>query len=142
MTLSLGGALEELLPKFIGVGFPALFAASAYFAAKRPPVEGLLFALIAGAAEDSLSSLPFATSMSFFAAAAVLVQRLRLPPALAPFLYGAYQLWLWVWLGSTMDGSVFSRAVAALPAGAAATFAAFWILSWADRKGAVDEAEG
>jgi len=134
--------LEELLPKFIGVGFPALFAASAYFAAKRPPVEGLLFALIAGAAEDSLSSLPFATSMSFFAAAAVLVQRLRLPPALAPFLYGAYQLWLWVWLGSTMDGSVFSRAVAALPAGAAATFAAFWILSWADRKGAVDEAEG
>ena len=140
IALVLGCAAEELLPKPLGVGFPALFAASAYFAARRSPVEGILFALAAGAAEDALSSLPFATSAVFFAATAALLRGFRLPLAFVPAAWGAYQLWLWIWMGSSLEGSVFSRAVAALPTGAAAMFAAFWILFWADGKGAVDEA--
>ena len=140
MALVVSCAAEELFPKTLGVGFPALLAATAYFAARRPAAEAVLFALVAGASEDSLSSLPFATSAAFFAAAALLLGRSRLPIAFAPVAYAAYQLWLWMWMGSSLDGSVFARVLAALPVGAAAAAAAVCVLSWADGKGAVDEA--
>ena len=78
-------AAEELLPPVFGVGVPVLLSASVYFALNRTPVVGLLFALAAGAAEDSLSSLPLAASLSCFVVACALLRGLKLHFALAVF---------------------------------------------------------
>ena len=58
LVLAFGGAVEELAPKVLGVGVPVLLIASVFFATRRTPFVALLFALAAGAVEDSLSGLP------------------------------------------------------------------------------------
>ena len=139
-ALAFCGAAEELCPKAFGVGAPALLAAAAYMSLRRPPVEGLLFAAAAGFAEDALSSLPFAMSACFFVAVAAVLRGFKLPLAFAAPAYPAYQIWLWMWFGSELNGSVFMRMAMSVPAGAATLFAVAWALLYVDGKAAMDEA--
>lgn len=138
-TLALGGALEELAPKLLGVGVPVLLSAALAFAASRKPLPGLLFAVAAGAAEDALSGLPFALSLSFFTVLAGLLRGFKLPLlALSPAFF-LYQIWLWIWLGASLNGNIFTRLAMALPLGCATLVVVTALLRWIDRKAAVHE---
>jgi len=92
--LVVGGALEELLPKFWGYGVPLLLAASVLVSVRARPVAVILFAIAAGAFEDSLSGLAPLTSASFFTVVAVLTRWTRIPKAALVLSYPAYLLWL------------------------------------------------
>ena len=137
VVLFVGAGAEEMLPKFLGVGVPALLAASLVMSVRRP-VEAVLFAIAAGAVEDALSSLPAMTSVSFFLSAVGLVRRAPLPKVAAILVYPAYQVWLAAWTGG-VGGSVFGRALVALPLGAATVFAAEWLILLAERRAAIGE---
>lgn len=139
LALVAGGAAEEILPRAFFAGAPVLMSAAAYFASRRGPLPGILFAVAAGAFEDALGGLPWATSVSFFVALAALIKSFRLHVACAAPAYAAYQVWLWIWLGSSLAGNVFARALAALPVGAATLGATVLVLAWVDRKAAVGE---
>ena len=132
-------AVEEAVPKAAGIGVPALLSFAIVFALRRPPLEGALFALAAGFAEDSLSSMPFASCALFFTLAAAFFRWRKLPLAFAVPVYCAFQIWLWMWFGARLRGNVFSRTLVALPIGALTLFAAHVFLAWLDRKAAVDE---
>ena len=138
-VLVIGGGLEELLPKVLGVGFPFLLA-SVQFAAARPgPASAAtVFAIAAGGIEDALSGLPPMTSVSFFLAVAAFTQWSGLTRTAAAFTYPAYQLWLAVWT-SGLGGSMFARLLLSLPIGLATGFVASAALAWAGGKGAIDE---
>ena len=138
LALVLGAGAETLSPKFLGVGFPVLMAAVQFAAVRRSAAAAALFALAAGAMEDALSSLPAATSASYFLALAALVRWSGMPYAVALFAYPAYQAWLFVWTGGP-GGGVFGHALLALPVGMATTLAVGIALGWAERKAAVDE---
>lgn len=137
VVLCIGAGAEEMLPKLLGVGVPALLASALVMSARRP-VEAVLFAIAAGAMEDALSSLPPMTSASFFLMAAGLVRRSGLSRAAAILAYPAYQVWLAAWTGG-LGGSVFGRALVALPLGAATVFAAEWLILLAERRAAIGE---
>lgn len=132
-------AVEEVVPKAAGTGVPALLSLSIVFALRRPPLEGALFALAAGFAEDSLSSMPFASCALFFTLAAAFFRWRKLPLPFAVPVYCAFQVWLWIWFGAKLGGTVFSRMLVALPVGALTLFAAQVSVAWLDRKAAVDE---
>ena len=138
LALVLGAGAETLLPKFLGVGFPVLMAAVQFFSARRPAVSVVLFALAAGAMEDALSSLPAATSASYFLALAVFVRWSGMPRAAALFAYPLYRVWLFIWKGSP-GGGVFGHVLLALPVGIVTALAVEMLLCWAERKAAVDE---
>lgn len=138
-TLAFGGAAEELFPKALGVGAPVLLSATAYFAVRRPPLQAMLFAVAAGAAEDALSGLPFVLSVSFFTALAGLLRGFRLSIFVAAPAFCCFQIWLWIWLGGSLNGNVFSRIFGAVPVGVATLAATYGILRWIDGKAAVDE---
>jgi len=139
VVLVFGCAVEELAPKAFGVGVPALLSLAACHAVRRTPLAGLIFAVAAGGAEDALSSLPFATSAGFFVALAALMRGFKLPLAVATPAYCAYQLWLWIWLGARLDGSVHMRMLVSLPVGALTLLAAHFAMKWLDGKAAMDE---
>ena len=138
LALVTGAALEELLPKALGVGFPLLLAAAVYAGARRRAAFALAFAAAAGAAEDALSALPLATSVSFFPLAAVAAMRLGRAVPVALVAYPCYQLWLWVWLAD-LNGSVFLRVLASVPVMALTAWAAFAALARAERGAAADD---
>ena len=138
LSLVLGAGAETLLPKVLGVGFPVLLASVQFVAMRRPAATAVLFALAAGAMEDSLSSLPALTSASYFLALAVLVRWSKMPYAAALFAYPVYQMWLFVWTGRS-GGGVFGHILLALPLGVVTTLAAEMVLGWAERRAAVDE---
>ena len=97
LVLVSGLALEELLPKIGGIGFPVLLSVAACQARRRPMVMVVFFALAAGGAEDAASVLPPMLSASYFLGVALLA---RWPGMLMPltiFAYPGYQLWLEVW---------------------------------------------
>ena len=138
-TLALGGAAEELCPKVLGVGLPVLLSATAYFAVRRPPLAGMLFAVAAGASEDALSGLPFVLSVSFFTAVAGLLRGFKLSVWCAAPAFFLFQFWLWTWLGGGLNGNVFTRLFAAVPVGIATLAVVCGLLRWIDGKAAVDE---
>ncbi len=138
MALIVGGAAEELLPKFAGVGLPFLLMATLYLAMRRRPAGFFIFAVASGAMEDSLCSLPFATSIAFFTLAAAFLHWAHLERCTFAFAFPAYQLWLRMWTGS-LHGGVFARFLVSIPAGAVAAGIAYLALTWLDRKGALDE---
>lgn len=139
VTLVIGGALEELFPKVAGVGFPVLLAAVQFAAVRRPVLVAALFALAAGAVEDSLSSLPVMTSASYFLAVSLLTHVLDFPRAAILLTYPCYQLWLWLWM-PMLRGNVFHRVLVAAPIGLLAVLAVAAALVWVERRAAVDEA--
>ena len=77
IVLVLGGALEDMLPHFLGVGFPVLLMSALFVAPRRSAVPAVLFGMAAGGCEDALSGLPFAASVSFFALAALVSRSKR-----------------------------------------------------------------
>ena len=138
LVLAVGGAVEELAPTVLGVGVPVLLIASVFFATRRPPFVALLFALSAGAVEDSLSGLPGLTSVSLFVLAAVAARFSRLPSVCMAVVYPLFQLWLWLWV-SGLSGGIFGRVLVSFPVGLMTAFATSVVLVWLDRKGAVGE---
>ena len=138
-ALVVGGAAEELLPKVAGVGFPLLMASSVFMAMRLRAAETVMFAVAAGAFEDSLSGLPPATSASFFLAVAALARWSEFPRGALVLAYPVYQWWLWAWTGGAYGG-LFNRLLLALPLGLASAVAAWAALAWAERRAAADEA--
>ena len=138
LVLIFGAGLEELLPKFFGVGFPVLLCAAMYFACRRSASRMVLFAIAAGAVEDAISSLPAMTSVSYFLIAASLARWSGFPRSMAAFAFFGYQAWLWAWVGS-LQGGIFGRMLLSLPVGAFTAVATGLVLAWARRKAAIDE---
>lgn len=138
LTLIIGAALEDLLPKGLYVGFPVLLAASVYFAIGASIVQAVVFALVAGAAEDSLSSLPFLTSVSFFLLTVTLIHMTEMPYVIAPLVYPVYQIWLCMWV-TDLSGSIFSRVLASIPIGIVTMALTALALMCMERRAAVDE---
>lgn len=138
IILVVGSAVEELLPKVAGVGFPVLMAAAVFVADRRRVLVAVLFSIAAGAAEDSISGLPAGASASFFLAVAALARWSEFPHGALVMTYPVYQLWLRLWTGSALGG-VFGRVLIAVPFGFVTAVAVWLILAWAERKAAVDE---
>lgn len=134
-----GCASEELLPKFAGVGFPVLMSVVLATSPRRNWFSLAVFALAAGGAEDSLSSLPMMTSPVFYLGLAALVRRWELPPAVMIVAYPFYQLWLALW-PSGVEGSLFVRMLVALPVGAVCLWVTERVCRFVERKAAIDEA--
>ena len=138
LVLVSGAALEELLPRVFGVGVPVLLMSVLVLAARQAGSSALAFAVVAGAVEDALSSLPPMTSASYFLALALLVRRFGsawFVPALA---YAGYQVWLSVWVIS-IGGDVFKRVLLACPVGLVTAFVVEMALAFLCRKAAADE---
>ena len=138
VVLCLGGGAEELLPKVLGVGFPVLLASVQVVAVRGPIAAAMLFAVAAGSIEDSLSSLPPMTSVSFFLLAMAFARRAGLPAAASILTYPAYQVWLSAWTGG-LGGGVFGRILVALPVGVATALAVGWAIRTAERRAALGE---
>lgn len=129
LSVVICGAAEEMLPKIAGVGLPLLFAFAVYCGTKFRLVEGFFAVLTAGAMEEALCSLPFATSIVFFVMAAAIARWYLSSIVMMSVMYAVYQLWLCGWTGC-LDGGVPVRFLSALPSGALAA----WIAGWsADR---------
>ena len=139
IVLVVAGAMEELVPKIFNVGLPVLLSAAAYSALRRTPVEALLFALAAGGMEDSLSSLPFATSIGFFVAQFALLRLFKLPLAAAIPFFALYQFWVWMWLGSRHSGGLWLRILSSIPVGALTLALVCLAMRWLDGKAAMNE---
>lgn len=139
-TLAIGGAVEELAPKFIGVGFPVLLSASVFHACRRSLPAMVVFVVAAGAAEDALCSLPPFTSIAFFALAAAAARWLGHAAAVAFLAYPLYQLWLWTWC-SGLDGGLFGRLLVSVPVGGIAVVLLWPLLAWLERRGALNGRE-
>ena len=137
LVLFLGAALEEMLPKILGVGFPVLLVA-VQFLAFRGGRGAVLFALSAGALEDALSGLAPMTSVSYFLIVASFARWSGLPRLAAAFTYPGYQVWLAVWTVG-MGGNVYARTLMAFPIGLVTAFAVGAALTLLFRKAAIDE---
>ena len=139
VVLVLGGGLEEFLPKVLGVGFPVLLTATQFWALRaKSSLQAVLFALLAGAFEDALSSLPPMTSVSFFPMSALFVRQVGFPRAVTALTYSAYQLWLLIWT-SVPGGEIFNRLLLSVPVGMLTAWAVGAALTWIRTEGAIDE---
>jgi len=138
LLLVLGAGLEELLPKFIGVGFPVLLSVVQALATGGSLPMVVVLAVVAGALEDALSSLPFLASVSYFILVALSVRRVGLFRLSAVLTYPCYQLWLALWTTGT-DVGIFSRLLLSLPIGGFTAAVVGTGIAWLGRKGAVDE---
>jgi len=139
VALVVGGAVEELLPKCFGVGFPVLLAFAVSVAARKSAVALVLVALAAGAFEDALSSLPTMASPCFFLAVAAAVWRTRFAKSALILSYPLYQVWLKLVVPG-LDDSLVLRFLMAVPVAALMAFSAVPLFAWLERKAAVDEA--
>ena len=133
-----GAAAEDLLPKVFGVGFPVLLASVPFMAGRFGRLEGMAFAVAAGAMEEALSCLPPMAGVSFFLALALLVRQIGLVWSLAMLFYPVYQVWLAVWLAG-IGGEVFGRILISIPVGALTALAVGAAVNALCRKAAVDE---
>jgi len=139
VLLVLGAGAEEILPKFLGVGFPFLLTTVQALAAGRGNVPVLIaLAMAAGALEDALSSLPFLASVSYFILVVLTVRNVGLPRLLTVLTYPCFQLWLALWTSGSGVG-IFSRLLVSLPLGVLTAVVVGRVHDWARRKGAVDE---
>lgn len=138
LALVLCGAAEELLPKFSGAGFPLLLALSQLVAVRWRTAEAVLFALAAGAVEDSISTLPMMTSASFYLLVSLPVKWTGFPAVATILSYPIYHLWLAMW-APLPDGGTWQRVLAAVPIACVTAYAASAVFEWAQRKAAVGE---
>jgi len=139
VLLVLGAGLEELLPKVLGVGFPLLLTAVQALSVVIGsfPVVFVL-AVVAGALEDALSSLPFLASVSYFIIVALSVRVIGMPRFSVVLTYPCYLLWLALWTSGSGVG-IFSRLLMSLPVGGITAFVIGTVVAWVGGKGAVDE---
>jgi len=142
IVLVSGGAMEEMLPKMLGVGVPVLLGWTLFAAVHRSAPTVAVLAIAAGAFEDALSALPLLTSVSFFVVSALAVNRvcggwgggrgLAALPALL-VAYPLYRAWLCLVAGGGGLGQTVIPAV--LMALAASFVVAFF--AWCERKAAI-----
>ena len=137
-VLCIGGAAEDMLPKVAGVGFPVLLSAVLVNATRRQPVPAVLFAVAAGAVEDSLSSLPLMTSPSVFVLAVAWMRASGMSRATALLAYPAYQAMLPIWTGG-FGANMYMRILVALPVGALTLFMVCLAMVLAERRAAIGE---
>lgn len=133
MALVLGGALEEMLPRACGVGFPILLAIAETAAPRRSVFAAVSFAIAAGAFEDALSGLPALTSATYFVVAVLLVRWARYGCYMTAVTFPVCQMWTWLWV-SSLGGSVFVRVLAAIPLGLVASFAVDLAVRFVERR--------
>lgn len=138
VTLVVGLAVEEMLPKVLNVGFPILLACVFFFSSRRALALSVFLAICAGAAEDSISSLPFFTSVSYFLLFLLAVRLTKMPYVLGPFLYPAYQVWLNIW-ASDLSGNIFTRFFLSIPIGVLTLAAVYFLLDRGMRRVGFDE---
>jgi len=131
-------ALEELTPKFGGIGLPLLLVASATLASRRSLIMAVLFGLAAGGAEDAVSALPVMLSTSYFLGISLWARYRQLPRVSWILMYPGYQLWLGLWT-SGIGGSIFSRLLMALVLGVPVLLALPAVVRFLERKAGVDE---
>ncbi len=136
MAICVGAFAEEMLPKFLGVGFPVLLMAALHSASRRTYFEAIVFAAAAGAAEDALSSLPAMTGSGFFAVAAIVVRKFRPGRAAEVLAYSIFQVWLWIWAEPSTGGPVV-RAAVSVPVGWVTSLATSAALGWTERRALV-----
>ena len=139
VAVVLGCAVEEMLPKIAGVGFPVLLSSVLASSPRRDWFSLAVFAVAAGGAEDAISSLPVMASPMYFLAAALLMRRWELPVGAIAVVYPLYQVWLALW-PSGAEGPLSLRILVALPVGVVSAWAVGRICLWLERKAAVDEA--
>ena len=138
LTLFLGASAEEMLPKFLGVGFPMLLVAVQFFAFRRSLLVAVLFAVAAGGIEDAISSLPAMTSISYFLVVVALSRLSGMPTTTTLLTYPMYQIWLLLWV-SSLGGGIFNRILLALPMGMVTAIVVVVAMGWTERKAAIDE---
>ena len=138
LVIVLGASAEELLPKVFGVGFPVLLAAVPVMVARCGKIEGLAFAVAAGAMEEALSFIPPMAGVSYFLAVAVVARYAGAPRALRALAYPAYQIWLSIWLVG-IGGGIFQRLFLSFPIGLLTMFAIGRAVDWLCGKAALDE---
>ena len=136
-TLIVGAALEELLPKWLGVGFPVLLALAILNGIRGTLPVAVIYAIAAAGFEDSLSSLPYLTSVLFFLGAAALARWTRLGWLTMLVAFPAYQLWLAVWLPGYATGALFVRFLLSIPVGVMTSLATGVAFLWLERRAAV-----
>ncbi len=138
VLLVLGAGAEDLLPRFLGVGFPVLLVLAQLVARRGAPMALSVFAIAAGAMADALGALPTAASASFFLASAWLVHRFGFARAAVAFTYPAYLVWLAVWTGAC-NGGIFARLLVSVPVGFVTAGLVGGVYAWAERRAALDE---
>ncbi len=138
LVLVFGGALEELLPKFLGVGFPILLMSVLFLSPRRTTLVAVLFAMAAGGVEDAISSLPLATSVSFFVVLAILIRSFHFSYAAMLVMHPVYQIWLWLWRPGS-EGGIFGRFLVSLLTGPLTAVFVVLVLAWLERRAALDE---
>ena len=138
MLLVFCGAAEEMLPKFLGAGFPMLLAATLALSVSPGVALAVVFAVAAGGFEDSLSHLPIFASASFFLVAALVVRRTGHPVVATAIAGPAYQVWLAVWMPN-LGGGVFGRILTAVPLSLVAACVVGAAVAIARHKAALDE---
>ena len=139
IVLILGAGMEDLLPKFLGVGFPVLLVTAQFLAFLRVGLaEMLILAVIGGAFEDAISGLPPMTNVSYFLIIVSLVRRIGMPRLVTIVSYPCYQIWLSMWT-SGLGGGIFNRILLSIPVGYITACAVVAVLSWISGKVAVVE---
>ena len=138
LILVSGAAFEELAPRIFGVGVPVLLMSAIFLSVRRARPSALAFAVVAGAVEDALSSLPPMTSVSYFLAVVLLLSRLGSAWFVPAVAYVGYQVWLSVWVAS-IGGEVFGRVLLAGPIGLVTAYAVDRALIWLSGKAVADE---
>ena len=136
-TLVLGAALEEMLPKWLGVGFPVLLALAILNGIRGSLPVAVIYAIAAAGFEDSLSSLPYMTSVLFFLGAAALARWTRLGWLTMLVAFPAYQLRRAVWIPGFATGALFVRFVLSIPMGVMTSFATGLAFLWLERRAVV-----
>ena len=135
LALVLGGALEDMLPAFGGLGFPVLLSLAVFFAFETRAPVWIIAAVAAGALEEAVSTLPPASGIVFFAAVAAAMRFFREPLVWVVVAYPACQ----VWLALVADGAgALGRILLSVPVGAVSLAVGFAVLSRLWRKAGAD----
>lgn len=137
-ALVFAAAAEDMLPVFVGTGFPLLLSLVMVTAPRVKVLPGVMTAIGAGAFEDALSSLPPMTSICFFMVVSLVSRKEYFPrPFLAAF-FPAYALWAGMCMTGPM-GDVFARTLVSLPLGLVSYSVTYMVLAWSGRKAGLDE---
>jgi hypothetical protein len=118
LSLVLCAAMEDMLPKIMGLGIPLLLSVALVFSdrALASWSQSIFCAIAAGSMEDAISALPVATSASFFAIAVFSRRKFHIPFQFCAAVYPLYFCWLWMW-GLVGGGENLLRALVSAPIG-------------------------
>ncbi len=138
VVLVAGAAIEELLPKWSGAGFPVLLPLCIFASVRATLPAAIMFAAAAAGLEDSLAGLEPLTSVPFFLAAAAMARWSRLGWATALAVYPFYRVWLAI-LSPGIDPAVFAQFFIAIPVGVVSAFASGLAFVTLERRAAFKE---